>query len=269
MKLGVRAHDYGRHEVEKLADILQREGYEAAQIAIPRSFVGVDSFADINEDLLYRMKNEFSARNIEIAVLSCYQDLGNPNDEIRGAAVETFKKCLFYSKIVGARVVGSETSYAHLSKLEKHIWFPYMMDSLKRLTEEAEKQDVWMAIEPVAWHPLEDVETTLDVLHELGSDHVKVIFDMANVLERPQEINQTAYWKKCFSLIGDYIETIHLKDFTVGENNEYQPKLLGEGVMDYSVFKEWLKSRPDMPVMREEMNPKTAAKDLAFMRSLV
>ena len=84
MKLGVRAHDYGKHEVEVLADILKKEGYEAAQIAIPRSFAGVESFEDINEDLLYRMKEAFEARNIEIAVLSCYQDLGNPDDEIRG-----------------------------------------------------------------------------------------------------------------------------------------------------------------------------------------
>ena len=39
--------------------------------------------------------------------------------------------------------------------------------------------------------------------------------------------------------------------------------------MDYEVFKNWLKTRPDMPVMREEMNPATAAADLAFMRKLM
>ena len=269
MKIGVRAHDYGKHEVEVLADILKKEGYEAAQVAIPRSFTGVESFADITEELLLRMKTAFAERNIEIAILSCYQDLGNPNEEIRNAAVETFKKCLYYSKLVGARLVGSETSYAHLSKLEKRTWFPYMMDSLKRLAEEAEKQDVWMAIEPVAWHPLEDIETTREVLDALNSKHVKVILDLANVLERPAEINQSAYWEKCFSLIGEDIEAIHLKDFTVGPNGEYIPKLLGEGIMDYRVLSEWLKAHPNIPVLREEMNPATAAADLAFMRKLV
>ena len=128
MKIGVRAHDYGKHEVEVLADILKKEGYEAAQVAIPRSFTGVESFADITEELLLRMKTAFAERNIEIAILSCYQDLGNPNEEIRNAAVETFKKCLYYSKLVGARLVGSETSYAHLSKLEKRGWLLYTPD---------------------------------------------------------------------------------------------------------------------------------------------
>lgn len=45
-------------------------------------------------------------------------------------------------------------------------------------------------------------------------------------------------------------------------------QLLGEGDMDYSVLMEWLKTRPDMPVLREEMNPATAAQDLAFMRRM-
>ena len=48
----------------------------------------------------------------------------------------------------------------------------------------------------------------------------------------------------------------------------YVAKLLGEGDMDYSVLKEWLKTRPDMPVLREEMDPATAAQDLAFMRRM-
>lgn len=38
--------------------------------------------------------------------------------------------------------------------------------------------------------------------------------------------------------------------------------------MDYAVLTEWLKTRPEMPVLREEMNPSTAAQDLAFMRRM-
>lgn len=61
---------------------------------------------------------------------------------------------------------------------------------------------------------------------------------------------------------------IHLKDFIVNEKGCYEAKLLGEGCMDYSVLKEWLKVHPDMPVLREEMNPLTAKQDLSFMRAL-
>lgn len=268
MKIGVRAHDYGRHGVAEYAALLKSEGYEAVQLAIPKAFTGIERYEDITEPLCEQIREEFEKQNIEIAVLGCYMDLGNPNETVRAQAVATFKSCLRFNKIIGARVVGSETAYPHLSKLQKHQWFPAMMDSLKELRDEAERLDVWMAIEPVGWHPLEDVETARDVLRELDSDHVKIIFDPANVLERPMEVQQGAYWKRCFETLGAFIETIHLKDFTVDENGGYVPKLLGEGDMDYAVLREWLKTRPDMPLLREEMDPAHAKREIAFMREL-
>ena len=268
MKIGVRAHDYGRHGVADYATLLKKEGYEAVQLAIPKAFTGIEGYGDITEELCEQIREEFAKQEIEIAVLGCYMDLGNPDAEVRAQAVQTFKNCLHYNQIIGARVVGSETAYPHLSKLEKHCWFPHMMDSLKELRDEAERLNVRMAVEPVGWHPLEDAETARDILDELDSDHVKIIFDPANVLERPTEIVQPVYWKRCFELLGDYIEAIHLKDFTVDADGGYVAKLLGEGIMDYTALMEWLKTRPEMPVLREEMNPSTAAQDLAFMRRM-
>lgn len=268
MKIGVRAHDYGRHSVHEYAKLLREEGYETVQLAIPKAFTGIERYEDITEDLLYEIREAFTQNHIEIAVLGCYMDLGNPNEEVRRAAVKTFCDCLGYSKILGARLTGSETAYPHLSRFEKQQWFPYMMDSLKRLTEEAERLDVWLGMEPVAWHPLTDVDTAKEVLQQLDSDHVKIIFDPANVLERPKEVCQETYWKRCFDTLGPYIEAIHLKDFRVDECGAYVGTLLGEGCMEYTELEKWLKIRPDMPVLREEMNPAVAARELAFMREM-
>ena len=57
-------------------------------------------------------------------------DLGNPDDEVRKNAVDTFKKCLKFNQILGASIVGTETAYPRLSLEEKQIWHPYMMDSV-------------------------------------------------------------------------------------------------------------------------------------------
>lgn len=268
MKLGVRAHDYGRHTIAEYARILAEEGYETVQLAVPKAFCEIQSYEDITPKLLEEIRTEFEKRRIEIAVMGCYMDLGNPNEEVRRQAVDTFKRCMGYGKILGARLTGTETAYPHLSRSEKVQWYPCMMDSLKRLTEEAERLDVWIGIEPVAWHPLEDAETACEVLKELGSDHVKIIFDPANVMERPGEVRQKAYWKRCFDLLGPYIEAIHLKDFVVDEQGRYCGKPLGEGVMEYDVLKEWLKNHPSMAVLREEMDPMLAKQDIQFMRKI-
>lgn len=36
MKIGVRAHDYGRREIAQMAEVLEREGYQSVQLALPK-----------------------------------------------------------------------------------------------------------------------------------------------------------------------------------------------------------------------------------------
>mgnify|MGYP000667952998 CR=1 FL=1 len=44
MKIGVRAHDYGKHSIEGLASLLREEGYDGAQLALPKVFEEIDSY---------------------------------------------------------------------------------------------------------------------------------------------------------------------------------------------------------------------------------
>ena len=47
MKIGVRAHDYGKMKIEELAQTLHERGYNCAQLALPKAFVEIDSYDDI------------------------------------------------------------------------------------------------------------------------------------------------------------------------------------------------------------------------------
>ncbi|MCR5103292.1 MAG: sugar phosphate isomerase/epimerase [Eubacterium sp.] len=267
MKLGIRAHDYGRHNPEELTDKINKVGFKYLQLAIPRSFSNINDFDALSKTFLNNIHDLFLEKNLEVIIFSCYQDLSNPDPIIRQSAVDTFIKCLEFNTILKAHAVGTETSYEYLSKMEKQRRFPYMMDSLYRITEAAEKFNQDFAIEPVAWHPLCDVETTREVIDALGTKHVKVIFDLANVLERPDIINQSSYWKYCFDILGDRIMAIHLKDFIIEENGTYVAKLLGNGCMDFSVLRDYLRRNPDIPVIREEIDPRTASRDIEFIRT--
>ena len=87
MKIGVRAHDYGKMEIEQLAKTLHSVGYEAAQLALPKAFAGIDSYEDITLSHLDRIRNAFEKNGIEIPVFGCYMDLGNPDESVRRFAV--------------------------------------------------------------------------------------------------------------------------------------------------------------------------------------
>ena len=270
MKIGVRAHDYGRMEIEKMAEILHAQGYDGAQLALPKAFTGIRRYEDITLGHLERIRRAFEKYHLEIPVFGGYMDLGNPDPVVRDHAVRTLKKCLVYGKEVGAGVVGTETAYPHLNRQEKAQWYPYMLDSIKRAAEEAVRLDVKLAIEPVYWHPLEHLEAVLDLMDQVGEpEHLRMIFDASNLLQFPDTTDQKAYWGEWLKYTGKYIEAMHIKDFYFDENGGYCPALLGKGVIQYETISYWLhENRPDLFLLREEMNPESAAEDIEFMRGL-
>lgn len=270
MKIGVRAHDFGRREIGEMAGLLYDEEYEAAQLALPKAFMGIESYDDITPEKLEQIRTSFEKQNIDIAVFGCYMDLGNPDENVRRYAVDTLKKSMTWAKELGAHVVGTETAYPRLNWELRQQWKPFMMDSILRVMEEAVRVDMPLAIEPVWWHPLEDLETTMEVLEKVGdAAHLRMIFDASNLLKHPETTDQDACWTRWLDAVGDVIDVLHIKDFSLDRRKIYQPEALGAGVMDYTAISRWLeKQEREIYLLREEMNLLFAKEDIAFMRSL-
>ena len=141
MKLGVRAHDYGKHSPEKLAEILHREGLTSAQLAIPLAIEGVDSFADITDELLMEINTAFHKYGIEIAVLSCYIHPAHEDDKVRKGQVETYQCMLECSKKLGANMVGTERRRYNGTDADRTIHFERLGESVTAKVQKEEQLD--------------------------------------------------------------------------------------------------------------------------------
>ncbi len=270
MKIGVRAHDYGKQEIEHLAKTLHDCGYECTQLAVTRAIVGIESYEDVKSEHLVRIREAFEKYHVEIPVFSCYMDLGNPKEDIRRYAVDTLKKCLVYGKEVGAKVVGTETSYSWLDAEQKKIWYPFMLDSLKEVIEEAARVDMRLALETVHVHPLDSLEAVLDVFGKINDEkYLRIILDASNVLKASYSDQQETFWEEWLEAVGKYIEAVHMKDMYFNEKGQNVYTALGQGVIRYDIIAKWLHAnKPDMYLLREEMKPETAEADIAFMKRL-
>ncbi len=270
MKLGVRAHDYRKHTIHDMAQLLRERGYNCCQLALPKAFLEIDTYDDINLSLLERIRWEFETAGVEISVFGCYMDLGNPNEEIRVQAVKTFCQCLEWNQVLGAKLVGSETAYPRLDTETKRIWKPYMLESIRQIIEVADRYGVKAAIEPVYWHPLEDIDTVKEVLDTIRDpEHLKIIFDASNLLEFPDTTDQKQYWKTWLDLVGPCVEAIHMKDFVLDEKGQYQGCPIGQGVIDYQSIADWYRVQDrEIPLLREEMLPTNDRRDLSAMQSI-
>ena len=97
MLVAARTHDYGKQPVDHLAKLLKSEGIEAAQLVLPKAFSEINSYEEVTPQLVEQIRKNFEEENIKIQILGCYMDLGNPDDEVRKNAVDTFKKCLKFN----------------------------------------------------------------------------------------------------------------------------------------------------------------------------
>lgn len=272
MRIGCRAHDYGKMTPEALAGRLRERGYNAAQVAMPRAIEGVEQFLDVNEDMADRIGRAFATQNVQISVLGCYMDLSAPKEEQRFAGIRNIAHCLKLQKLTGAVVVGSETSYDKLSREEKQVRFPLALDSIQRIVEEAARVGGVFAAEPVFWHPFdESLEAAGKILEAVGdTPHFKFILDPVNLIKKKYQGCQSELLQGWLEAFGDRVAAMHIKDFTLKEGDLYAGLPLGEGIADYSYIGRWLKeNRPEMPLLREEVILEHDLADIAFMKKLV
>lgn len=176
MKYGCRAHDYGSFTAQELARTLADQGYNAAQLAMPKAIRGIADMNGISPEQLEEIRTAFAEADVEITVLSCYRDLSSPDDGTRTAAVADVCRALHYQKATGAKQVGSESSCRFLTEEQKAAELPLLTDSILRIVEQAAKLDACFALEPVFVHALDTVEKLRTLKETVGDGaHFHVI----------------------------------------------------------------------------------------------
>lgn len=248
-RIGCRAHDYGKLPAAELAAVLHAKGYTGAQLAMPRGIAGIADFAHITEEQLAEIRTAFAAQDVEISVLSCYQDLSAPDADARRAAVDAVKRTLGYAKVLGAKMVGSETAWGPCTDEEKAARRPLMLDSIARITEEAARLDAVFAVESVDVHPLCTPELLREVLDAAADEaHCRVIFDPVNLFcarDGQDRAYQAAHWSRWLEVIGNQLGAVHVKDCRIGADGSKTLLPLGEGDMDYTAIRAfWLRAPP-------------------------
>ncbi|MCL2216599.1 MAG: sugar phosphate isomerase/epimerase [Defluviitaleaceae bacterium] len=270
MKIGVRAHDFGRQEIDALAANIKNAGFECVQLAPAKSIVGINSFADITDALLSPIEQAFSKANLEITVLGCYIEPSLADREKRLENVEIFKNNLTFARQLGISIVGTETTHMDIntSTQEREKVYQLLKDSVLRMAERAEKENVFIGIEPVAEHTLNTPELARRLLDEVNSQKLKIIFDPVNLVLPHTIGDQGKIFAQLLDLLGQEIVAMHIKDIVI-ENNEKTWRNIGAGVIDYAPVITWLKqNKPDMRLLREGVMMDSYQQDINEMKKL-
>ncbi len=276
IKIGIRAHDMGKYSLTdfpKLLNTIKTLDGQCIQLALGKSFIDFNiSKENLNSELSQYLKNNLENKDINLSVLGCYINMGNPDDNIRHQEIEKFKYHLDFSKNFPGCIVGTETGclttdYTYTPLNDTQEAFDIFLDTLKKIVKHAEKTQTLVAIEGVSKDIISTPEKMNLALKTIVSNHLKVIFDPVNFLNITNFHNQKEIIEKSFELFADKIAIIHLKDFKV-ENNIFKIVPIGQGNFDIDTLMKCIKKyNLKIDILLENSNIESAKKCIHFVKN--
>jgi sugar phosphate isomerase/epimerase len=274
MRLGVRAHDFGKLPVGELAGRIAGKGFSCVQLAPPKAIAGFDTdLGRLSSDFACHVREAFRRQDLQIAVLGCYINLADPDAGQRQRLVARFKKYLRYARNFGCSIVGTETGSLnsdfsfHLENRSEKA-FQTVLGSVREMVAEAERCGVFVGIEGVERYVISDPPRIRRLIDSIGSNNLQIIFDPVNLLSVENYRRQDAIITESFELFGDRIAILHAKDFVVAGGG-LRSVLAGQGLLNYRLLSDLTRARqPGINIIMEDTQPETVEDGVRFLRGL-
>lgn len=262
--IGIRAHDYPGDTPESLFSAIAADGFQAVQLAIPKSF---GAPYPTPGPLLNRIGRALSENGLQAAVLGCYIQPALSDEAARLAQVDTFINAMPAARFLHAHCIGTETPPFSGPEADRKAAFARVADSVRRMADAAEKFDVRIGIEPVATHVIATPELAAELLDKVGSDRVGIIWDPVNLLTEALLADQPAFYQRCWQAFGDRVLAVHVKDCVYDGQGGREGVGLFNGQADWDALFSILRQAPALPLIRDEGMHALGAQEQRLIRA--
>lgn len=274
MQLGIRLHDIEKAPLEERLRIAGRQGFRCGHLALSK-VISEYSVADsaLTPGFACYLKRIFEEAGLDVAVLGCYLNLANPNEESLKKIRKRYLAHIRFASLLGAGVVGTETgavneAYQYEERNHSEEALQIFIDNLRPIVEYAEKMGVVFAIEPVFKHIVCNPKRARQVLDEIASPNLQIIFDPVNLLDISNYQERENIIREALTILGDDIAVVHIKDFVV-EDGKLVSVAAGTGEMDYGDIIRFIrKEKPYIHVTLENTNPQNAETARRYIQGL-
>lgn len=263
MQLGIRLHDTTKLPFEERIADVHRLGFACGHLALSKV---IDEFPTTDEaltpGLAMYIKNVFARNQLDIAVLGCYLNLANPNEEQLAETIHRYQAHIRFASWLGCGVVGTETgapneTYTFTPQCHTEAALETFLENIRPVVAYAEKMGVVIGIEPVYRHIVNSPKRARRVLDEIGSPNLQIIFDPVNLLDVDNYEDRDNIIEEAIELLGADVAVVHLKDCMIRDG-----KLLsmgcGQGEMNYKPILKFMKERkPFIHATLEDTRPES------------
>jgi len=274
MRIGVRGHDIGQYELDKIGQIMNKKKLKSIQFVSKKIISEFEiTKGSMTPGMAQYINDTLRNHGVNISILGCYINLANPDDNELNELLDTFKEHIRFAKYLGCNIVGTETGalnreYVYTDKNNTEEAFERSLNSIKILVEEAEKFGVIVGIEGVTKHVMNTPERLKRALDNVKSNNLQVIFDPINFIDESNYDKQDEIIKKSFDLFGDRIVIIHAKDF-VYKDGEVRQVSIGNGQFNYPLLLSLVKQKkPHIDIILEDTVPEDLDSSIKYIEEI-
>lgn len=246
MQLGIRLHDIAKGTLSERLAIAKQQGFACGHLALSK-VIDEYSVADsaLTPGYAMYLKKLFAQYNIDVAVLGCYLNLANPDEQKLREIQERYKAHIRFASLLGCGVVGTETgapneTYTYEEACHSGEALELFIENVTPIIKYAEQMGVIFAIEPVFKHIVYNPVRAKKVLDAINSPNLQIILDPVNLLDISNYTAQREIVKEAIALLGKEVAVVHIKDYQV-MNGKLKSVAAGNGEMDYSDLMQFMK----------------------------
>ncbi len=220
MPLGIFSKIFPRDTVGEVFAAVRDSGVRVVQfnmtcagLADMPDLVPAETIADINAAQ--------TATGVEIAAVSGTYNMAHPDPAVRDAGHRALTAVAHAARPIGCDLVTLCTGTRNTG----HMWhwdddndtseaWRDMAASFARAVEVADAADVDLAIEPETGNIINSPQRARRLIDDIGSPRIKVIVDVANMVNPGEEARLPRAMADTFDLLADRIVLAHAKDRT-------------------------------------------------------
>lgn len=252
MELGIFSKTFQRSSLNEVLETVKEHGYRCVQFNM--SSAGLPSMPDsMPENLLIEIHRSMSEHSLKMAALSGTFNMTHPDKKQVGLGLERLKLLINHATEIGTNMItlctgsfDTENMWRfHPENNSKTAW-KMLCETMEQAISMVESAGIYLGIEPELANVINSAEKAKQLLNEMQSHQLRIVFDPANLFEKASQKEIELIIGKGLDLLAEHIHIAHAKD----RNQDGSFATAGKGILPYRFFlKELNQSGFDGPLI--------------------
>ena len=243
--IGIFANTFKSSDFEGVLDAVKAHGLATIELNLSSlnlaNLAGTDTLpleAALSEGLIQKVQSACRERGITVVSLAAYFNMIHPDKKQRNAGLRQLEPLMKLAKALDTKILALCTGTRDPDQMWRYHpanhepqAYRDLLDSLNEALALAETYDRVLAFEPEVNLVIDSPKKARDLLYDVASPRLKVIFDPANIFPKEGLNHMHQLMTEAAHLLAEDIVLAHAKDIL--EDGQAGDVAAGKGKLDY------------------------------------